>query len=238
MLSLSLSTSVRLLASAAAASLLSMQPLSSFAQTAPMPAPASCAAPTLDLANPSPGEMLQPGALTVQGEALDPQAAQGSGIDQITFFLGSRDQGGIPLGVTEPASGPRLDDFSTTVTLPSTSTGEFQFVAYARSSLTGRETQVSVPIVLGESATKAQVTPSGVATESNTNPGALPSSCETPAAGAAAPMAPASVTSVPVPAVAPPASGLAAAEAAAAAAEAAPVPDSQMVRDGEDAEPQ
>ena len=180
--------------------------------------------------------MLQPGALIVQGAALDPQATQGSGIDQVTFFLGSRDQGGIPLGVTQPASGPRLDDFSTTVTLPSTRTGEFQFVAYARSSLTGRETQVSVPIVLGESPNKADMTPSGVATESTTNRGLLPSSCETPPAGAAAPVAPESVISVPVPAVEPPPSPLAAAEAAAAAAEAAPQPDTQTVRDGEDAE--
>ena len=90
MFSVSFSTSLRLLASAAAAGALTMQPVSSFAQTAP----ASCA-PVLDLANPGPGEMLLPGAYTIQGAALDPAAAQGSGIDQVSFFLGDRNAGGM-----------------------------------------------------------------------------------------------------------------------------------------------
>src|SRR6202023_1254947 len=104
------------------------------AQTAPMTATASCSAPALDLANPSAGDMLLPGAFTIQGAALDPTASQGSGIDQVSFFLGNRDEGGIALGSTLPTTGPRLDDFSLTVTLPNTNVGENQFVAYAHSS--------------------------------------------------------------------------------------------------------
>jgi hypothetical protein len=171
-----LSTSVRVLALGAAAAILSVQPLSSFAQTAPETGAASCSLPVLDLSNPSPGAMLLPGAYTVEGIAFDPEVQQGSGIDQVSLFLGDRDKGGITLGTTQPGSGPRQDGFSLTVTLPSTTVGQFDFQAYARSALTGEETRVSLPIVLGEDPSKAALVPS-VAVESSTNPGLVPSSC-------------------------------------------------------------
>ena len=160
----------------------------------------------LDLANPAPGEMLLPGAYTIQGAALDPAAAQGSGIDHVSFFLGDRNAGGMPLGATQTGKGPRLDDFSVTVTLPSARLGEQQFVAYAHSSLTGKETQVSFPIVLGEDPTK---TPLNAAPET----ASTPSGCDVTATAlaAASTAAPVSVT-VPVPAAVVP-SGIAAAEA-------------------------
>jgi hypothetical protein len=63
-----------------------------------------------------------------------------------------------------------------TVTLPGTNVGQFELQAYARSALTGEETRVSLPIVLGEDPSKAVLVPS-VAVESSTNPGPLPNSC-------------------------------------------------------------
>jgi hypothetical protein len=224
MFSNSVSTSLRLLASAAAAGALTMQPVSSFAQTAP----ASCA-PVLDLANPAPGEMLLPGAYTIQGAALDPTAAQGSGIDQVSFFLGDRNAGGMALGVAQPDKGPRLDDFSVTVTLPSARLGEQQFVAYAHSSLTGKETQVSFPIVLGEDPSK---TPLSAASEVASSTGGCDATSTALAASTAAPV---SVT-VPVPAaVLPSTGGIAAAEAYAASVEMqAPDADQTPTGSGED----
>jgi hypothetical protein len=183
-------------ASAVTAGVLLLQPVSSIAQAAPMSTPASCAAPVLDLANPAPGAMLVPGAYTIEGLALDPLAQQGSGIDQVSVFLGNRDQGGIELGSTVPGSAQNPDAFNLTVSLPTTQVGEFQFTAYALSLLTGKETQVSLPIVLGEDPSKAAL-PAGTATESSTNPGTAPLNCE------AAPGAPMVTTGAPAPSIAP-----------------------------------
>jgi hypothetical protein len=170
------SARLRVAVSAVAAGLCMALPASSFAQSAPASTAASCAAPVLDLANPSPGDMLLPGTYTIQGLAVDPLAPQGSGIDQVSVFLGNRDQGGFELGSTALRAGTPPDTFSLNVTLPSTEIGEFQVVAYAHSSVTGKETQVSLPIVLGEDPAKVGLTPA-TATESNTNPGAVPTNC-------------------------------------------------------------
>jgi hypothetical protein len=222
MFSVSLSTSLRLLASAAVAGALTMQPVSSFAQTAP----ASCA-PVLDLANPAPGEMLLPGAYTIQGAALDPAAAHGSGVDHVSFFLGDRNTGGMPLGVAQPDKGPRLDDFSVTVTLPTARIGEQQFVAYAHSSLTGKETQVSFPIVLGEDPAK---TPLNAAPEVASSTSGCDATATALAASTSSAAPPVSVR-VPVPAAVLPSTGIAAAEAYAAAVE-LQVPDADQTPTG------
>jgi hypothetical protein len=224
-----LSASLRLVASVAAAGAFSMQPVASFAQTAP----AACAAPVLDLANPAPGEMLLPGAYTIQGAALDPEAGQGSGIDQVSFFLGDRNAGGMPLGMAQPDKGPRLDDFSVTVTLPSARPGEQEFVAYAHSALTGKETQVSFPIVLGEDPNKTPL-----AHTSEVQSSAVPaatmsgSGCESAALPGDA-TSPATVLTVPVPAAVP-STGLAAAEAFAESGQTQVVPDDGMSGNGPD----
>jgi hypothetical protein len=48
--------------------------------------------------------------------ALDPMAPQGtSGIDQVSFFIGERDQGGLEIGSVVPSSGQRQADFSVSV---------------------------------------------------------------------------------------------------------------------------
>src|SRR5689334_23736259 len=150
------STSLRIAAASALAALFGLQPVSSFAQSEPGGPAASCSLPVLDLANPAPGAMLSPGAYVVHGTALDPSASEGSGINEVSFFLGSRDAGGIALGEIVPNSGVRDDEFSATLTLPA-STGTHQFVAYARSAVTGKETDVSLPIVLHEDPSKAEL---------------------------------------------------------------------------------
>src|SRR2546421_5033149 len=56
------------------------------------------APPTLVVANPSPGDMLTPGALVMQGVAFDTVATEGIGVDRVSVFIGERDYGGAYLG--------------------------------------------------------------------------------------------------------------------------------------------
>ena len=130
-----------------------------------------------------------------------------------------------PLGVAQPDKGPRLDDFSVTVTLPSARIGEQQFVAYAHSALTGKETQVSFPIVLGEDPNK---TPLNAATETaSTTSGCDVTSTALATASTAAPV----TVTVPVPAAVLPGTGIAAAEAYAASVQ-MQAPDADQTPNG------
>src|SRR5579859_4504648 len=138
---------------------------------------ARCDLPVVDLFNPLPGDVLQPGAYLISGLALDPMAsATTSGIDQVAFFLGDRDQGGLPLGSVVPSSGVRQADFSATITLPSASQGVAQLEVFAHSALTGKETEVALPITVADGSASRSQTAAGDAI--NTNPGALPETCE------------------------------------------------------------
>jgi hypothetical protein len=186
---------LRLAGSLISAGLLAAAATPSFAQSV---STARCDAPVLDLANPSPGDMLMPGGYDIQGVAFDPRATQATGIDRVSVFLDSRDAGGIDLGTTTPGGPMPIletpgfaspDAFNLLVTLPNT-VGAHTLVAYAHSSVTGQETVVSVPVVLGEDPIKAGLLP-GTATEANTNPGAVPTNCAngTPAAAATPAMA-------------------------------------------------
>lgn len=153
-----------------------------FAQTSPPTdgLVARCDLPVVALFNPLSGDVLQPGEYLISGLALDPMAqGPGSGIDQVAFFLGDRDQGGTPLGMVVPNSGERSADFSVNVTLPSGDSGSSQVLeAFAHSALTGKETELSLPIVLGPSGTP-MASDSAAANTINTNPGVLPDSCTT-----------------------------------------------------------
>jgi hypothetical protein len=166
-------TRARLKTAALLIALSCAQAPSIYAEPAQTPLIASCSAPVLDLFNPSPGDTVPPGNYVISGVAIDPMATQGSGIDEVSFFLDNRDQGGMLLGSVMPLGGPRLDDFSLSIDLPSSGQGEHQLVAYAHSALTGRETQVSVPIQLGTHR-DGNATPPPM---SNTNPGTLPETC-------------------------------------------------------------
>jgi hypothetical protein len=56
----------------------------------------------LELSNPKPQDSVKVGALAVQGVAFDAAAETGPGVDRVTFFLDSRDQGGFFLTDTVP----------------------------------------------------------------------------------------------------------------------------------------
>jgi hypothetical protein len=202
----------------AAALVISLVGLSPGALSAQQVAPsenlvARCDLPVVDLFNPLPGDVLQPGSYLISGLALDPMAsASTSGIDQVSFFLGDRDQGGLQIGSVVPSSGLRQADFSVTVTLPSGSPGVAQLEAFAHSALTGKETEVAMPITVADGSSNASQSAAGDAI--NTNPGALPDTCSqddllpqpTVAPSATATLVPSVANSLPLakPATAPP----------------------------------
>jgi hypothetical protein len=109
--------------------------------------------PVLQLGNPNADDVLSRGALVVSGVAYDRASTSGSGVDQIEFFLNDREAGGTSLGATVPgAANPSLPRvFNTVVHIPASANGLENFVTYARSSLTGLETKVSVPVFIGAS---------------------------------------------------------------------------------------
>jgi hypothetical protein len=194
------------LASALVLASLAISPVTLLAQTtSPSPQPealvARCDLPVVDLFNPMPGDVLQPGSYLISGLALDPMADEGSsGIDQVSFFLGDRDQGGVSLGTVVPANGARQADFSLAVTLPSADPGKLsQLEAFAHSSLSGKETELSLPVMLGPSPSPSAPMVNATNDTINTNPGVLPETCSAPDAPP-----PVLATPSPVTATAPP----------------------------------
>jgi hypothetical protein len=107
--------------------------------------------PVLSLGNPSPEAVLSVGDLIVQGEAYDPAATDGSGVDSVQVFLDSRESGGIDIGNGAPGQNGAANArfFSIKATIPSGANGAHNFVVYAHSALTGQETVASVPVFIG-----------------------------------------------------------------------------------------
>jgi hypothetical protein len=166
---------------------LGISPATLLAQTtSPSPQPealvARCDMPVVDLYNPMPGDVLQPGSYMISGLALDPMADDtSSGIDQVSFFLGDRDQGGMSLGSVVPSNGTRQADFSLSVTLPSADAGKLsQLEAFAHSSLSGKETELSLPVMLGPNPSPSAPMADATNDIVNTNPGVLPETCSAP----------------------------------------------------------
>jgi hypothetical protein len=106
-------------------------------------------APVLDLANPAAGAILSAGDTLISGVAYDPAATQGSGVDQIALFLDSRDGGGTPLATVSQSGTTSGRAFQVKAKVPNTASGGHTFVAYVRSSLSGQEASVSVPVYVG-----------------------------------------------------------------------------------------
>src|SRR5215471_11444198 len=118
-------------------------------------------APVVQLANPGPGDVLLQGDYIVSGVAFDPNATQGAGISRVDVFLGQRDDGGLFLAGATPgqdANNPRA--FQMKVTLPTSTSGGRDFVAYAYSAVTGLQTSESVPVYVGAAPTATPI-PSG-----------------------------------------------------------------------------
>jgi hypothetical protein len=126
------------------------------------PGVSSC--PLLDLANPSPGDVVSPGNYIVQGTAVDPITLSPSGIARIDFFLGPRDNGGLFLGSTLPGTSPSggPNAFQATVVMPSVDR-DVNFTAYAYSAVYGGTTAVQRAIHIGApTPTTTHPTPSPV----------------------------------------------------------------------------
>jgi hypothetical protein len=134
----------------------------STSSTAPITALAIAvsSAPVLQLANPNANDTLLLGDYVISGLAYAPGATQGVGVDRVEFFLGSRDAGGTFLGSAVPGESAELNatpgsllaagGFVTKITVPSQNRGgTTTFFAYARNSVTGQETVVSVPVAVG-----------------------------------------------------------------------------------------
>jgi hypothetical protein len=157
--------------------------------------------PVVDLYNPMPGDVLEPGSYLISGLALDPMADDtSSGIDQVSFFLGDRDQGGVSLGTVVPSNGARQADFSLSVMVPSDDPGKLsQLEAFAHSSLSGKETELSLPIMLGPNPSPSTPMADPTNDTINTNPGVLPETCSAPDAPPPVLATPSPVTSTPAP---------------------------------------
>jgi hypothetical protein len=112
-----------------------------------MPSPAESI--HLELSNPQPNATVLVGSTNVQGLAFDTAAAEGTGIDRVTLFLGNRDEGGTHLAdatlVNSAESKHGL--FTATFDMPNDTGGNNLFV-YAHSSISGHDTSMSVPIIL------------------------------------------------------------------------------------------
>jgi hypothetical protein len=106
----------------------------------------------LELSNSKPQDSVKVGALAVQGVAFDAAAETGPGVDRVTFFLDSRDQGGFFLTDTVPGqsateSGVPAGFYQATLDMPNQVGGHTLFV-YAHSSVTGHDAVISVPITV------------------------------------------------------------------------------------------
>jgi hypothetical protein len=104
---------------------------------------------------------VETGNSIVQGVATASGAPSGSsGIDRVTFFLGSREEGGLSIGSAVPGmtAGPfGPGSFQATLSFPTDLNGGHDLVAYAHSTVTGQESVIVVPISLGEDPSKAFV---------------------------------------------------------------------------------
>lgn len=118
----------------------------------------AAAHPTLEVSNPSPNDRLTPGALVMYGVAFDREATQGSGVDQVLVFVGSRDHGGQLLGQARLGMPSTMPGASGQFTLAGwmlrtqaiKGAGEQRTLfVYAHSAVTDTETVVKVPVMVG-----------------------------------------------------------------------------------------
>lgn len=99
----------------------------------------------LSVGNPSPGDQIKVGAISISGDAMDKAAGAGNGIDRIDIFLDNRDAGGLFLGGAQ--LGPS-SFWQATVTLPNNQTGLHELWFYAHSSVTGATETASVAVTI------------------------------------------------------------------------------------------
>ena len=125
--------------------------------------------PTVVILAPSPGALLAPESkLTVA--AFDCHADTGIGVDKVSIFLGLRGDGGILLGDAQagaptgvrvvPATQFGLAGWTLSVPSAVSSMSNAQVLSvYAHSTVSGKETQLTIPIKIAQVAAPAQPVP-------------------------------------------------------------------------------
>jgi hypothetical protein len=139
-------------------------------------------APVLELDNPHPGDLLEPGKYVLQGRAFDPTAPQGSGIDRVYATLDARDAGGRLLAEARPGAADGRG-FRLAVDLGDVS-GPHTLCVYAHSAVTGQELMVEAPIVLG-SPSRAAAAGQAAGGQVAGGPGGDPAAAAAPPSGSA-----------------------------------------------------
>ena len=104
--------------------------------------------PFLSVGNPNAGDTVQQGDYVISGVAFDLGRAVRFRHLRVDLFLGPRDDGGNFLGSTVPGIGNNPRAFSKQVTIPDWNSST-SLAAYAISSVTGQQTAVIIPIVVG-----------------------------------------------------------------------------------------
>jgi plastocyanin len=166
----------------------------------------------------------------MSGTALDSSASFLGGVDLVQAFVGQRDAGGTLVGTASFALSPTLAPgaWSLTASIPGDITGGRDLVVYGRSSVSGQEAFVSIPIVIAEGGPNFPAPGSSADTFC---PSVMPAATPTtpPAAAPTAQPAPPVVPTIaptpqPMATAAPPAAPTAAPTAAPAPPVAAPAP--------------
>jgi hypothetical protein len=128
---------------------------SSLAVTA-MPAAAH---PTVEVGNPQPKDRVIPGSLVMHGVAYDHDATQGTGVDQVSIFICPRGEGGqylgdatlgVPSNMPMPAAQFASAGWVFKTPALKGAADERTLCVFARSSVTGTETLVRIPITIGD----------------------------------------------------------------------------------------
>jgi hypothetical protein len=99
--------------------------------------------------------------MIIDGVAYDDNAEAGAGVDRVSVFLGDRDEGGeflgnAALGLHNPQAveggDPQFADAGWRLRTPVLKGGGQQrdLTVYARSSVSGMETTVTIPVIMGE----------------------------------------------------------------------------------------
>jgi len=115
--------------------------------TAPVVAVSQNQGPVLQVANPQSGDFVSRGDYVSYGVAFDRGSASGPGVDLVSYYLGTRDSGGMFVGSGTPGllGGP-VGAYSAELKFPTNISGLHDLVAYAHSAVNGRETAVSITV--------------------------------------------------------------------------------------------
>jgi hypothetical protein len=114
---------------------------------APVVAVSQNQGPVLRIANPQSGDFVSRGQYVSYGVAFDQNSANGPGVDMVSYYLGLRDSGGAFIGSGVPGilGGP-VGAYSAELKFPTNISGLHDIVAYAHSSVNGRETAVTISV--------------------------------------------------------------------------------------------